>query len=167
MFFAAVHSHMVLYESNCSSVASIKGNGGIMARCPTCGGYLKQEPEFLESPARLSCVSCGWMKYDPNFRKEQPRYFPPDSVDRRIGWQQKNPGYNLYDAKSAAYQLGTSVSHLKDSIRNDSSSPVRGTYHTRWWDHTNSRARNVNPFGNWVCRAPQGHQEGHALEAGN
>jgi hypothetical protein len=95
-----------------------------MARCPTCGGYLKHEPEFLESPARLSCIACGWMRYDPNFRKEQPRYFPPDSVDRRIGWRQENPGYDLYEPKSAAYQLDTTVSHLKDCLRSDSSAPV-------------------------------------------
>jgi hypothetical protein len=64
------------------------------------------------------------MRYDPNFRKEQTRYFPPDSVDRRIGWRQENPGYDLYDPKSAAYQLGTSVSNLKESVRSDPSAPV-------------------------------------------
>jgi hypothetical protein len=64
------------------------------------------------------------MRYDPNFRKEQPRYFPPDSVDRRIGWRQENLGYDLYDPKSAAYQLGTSVGNLKESVRSDSSAPV-------------------------------------------
>jgi hypothetical protein len=64
------------------------------------------------------------MRYDPNFRKEQPRYFPPDSVDRRIGWRQENPGYDLYEPKSAAYQLDTTVSHLKDCVRSDSSAPV-------------------------------------------
>jgi hypothetical protein len=61
---------------------------------------------------------------DPNFRKEKPRYFPPDSVDRRIDWQQQYPGYDLYEPKSAACQLGISVSFLKESIRNDSSTPV-------------------------------------------
>jgi hypothetical protein len=39
---------------------------------------------------------------DPNFRKEKPRYFPSDSVDKRIGWQQENPGFDLYEADSAA-----------------------------------------------------------------
>ena len=95
-----------------------------MARCKICGGYLIYEPEFMETPARYKCIACGWMITDPNFRKEQLRYFPPDSLDRRIGWQQEHPGYDLYEPKSAASQLGIGVTHLKDYIRNDSSAPV-------------------------------------------
>jgi hypothetical protein len=93
-------------------------------RCKIGDGYLIYQPEFMETPARLKCMACGWMLSDPNFSKEKPRYFPPDSVDRRIEWRQKNPGYDLYEAKSAACQLGVSVSYLKDCIRRDSSAPV-------------------------------------------
>jgi hypothetical protein len=64
------------------------------------------------------------MRCDPNFRKEKPRYFPPDSVDRRIEWRQEHPGFDLYEVDSAASQLGIGVSHLKYSIRTDSSAPV-------------------------------------------
>jgi hypothetical protein len=78
----------------------------------------------METPARIKCMACGWMVYDPTFRQEKPRYFPPDSVDKRIGSQKERPGFDLYEADSAAYQLHISVSHLKDSIRNDSSAPV-------------------------------------------
>jgi hypothetical protein len=45
-------------------------------------------------------------------------------VNKRIEWQKENPGYDLYEPKSAAYQLNTSVTHLKYSIRTDSSAPV-------------------------------------------
>jgi hypothetical protein len=68
---------------------------GKMARCPRCGGYLTYEPEFLETPARVKCITCAWMLYDPNFRKEERRYFPTDSVDRRIEWRQQHPGFDL------------------------------------------------------------------------
>jgi hypothetical protein len=114
-----------------------------MARCPQCSGYLVCELEFVETPARLKCTACGWMLYDPNFRKEGPRYFPSDSVDRRIEWRQENPGYDLYEPKSAACQLGISVSFLNDSIREDPSAPVitgRGLIACNtpalqsWWD---------------------------------
>jgi len=115
-------------------------------KCPHCGGFLRQEPEFLEMPGRLTCIMCGWMVSDPNFRKEQPRYFPPDSVDRRIDWQQKHPGCDLYEAQSAASQLGISVSYLKYSIRTDSSAPVLMEWGMlacntpalqAWWDGKN------------------------------
>ena len=77
-----------------------------MARCPICGGYLIYEPEFLENPARIRCVCVRLDAYDPNFRKEEePRYFPSDSVDRRIEWQQVNSGFDLYEPKSGACQL--------------------------------------------------------------
>jgi hypothetical protein len=95
-----------------------------MVRCPVCSGYLQHEAEFLEMPARLTCIGCGWMLSDPNFRKEQPKYFPPDSVDRRIEWRQANPGFDLYEPSSAACQLNTSVSFLKHSIRHDPSAPI-------------------------------------------
>jgi hypothetical protein len=90
--------------------------------CPHCSGYLIHEPELLETPARVKCIVCGWMVYDPSFRKEETRYFPADSTDRRI----ENPGYDLYEPKSAACQLGISVSYLKDSVRNDPSAPIMG-----------------------------------------
>jgi hypothetical protein len=48
------------------------------------------------------------MVYDPNFRKEKARYFPADSTDRRIEWRNENQGYDLYEPKSAACQLGIS-----------------------------------------------------------
>jgi hypothetical protein len=92
--------------------------------CPHCSGYLIHEREFLETLARVRCIVCGWMVSDPNFRKEEARYFPADSTDRRIEWRQQDPGYDLYEPKSAACQLGISVSHLKDSVRNDPSEPV-------------------------------------------
>jgi hypothetical protein len=77
----------------------------------------------------------------PNFRRKQPKY--SDSEDRRIEWQQRNPGYDLYQPKSAACQLGISESHFKDAIRNDPSAPVimgRGLIACNtpalqsWWD---------------------------------
>jgi hypothetical protein len=83
------------------------------------------------------------MLYDPNFRKEEPRYFPSDSVDKRIEWQQEHPGYDLYDPRSAASQLNISVSFLKHSVRHDQSAPVvmgRGFIACNtpalqeWWD---------------------------------
>jgi hypothetical protein len=64
------------------------------------------------------------MMSDPNFRKEPARYFPSDSVDKRVGWQQQHPGFDLYDARSAASQLGISVSFFKESIRRDPAAPV-------------------------------------------
>jgi hypothetical protein len=64
------------------------------------------------------------MVYDPRFRTEEERYFPSDSTDRRIEWRQQNPGYDLYEPKSAACQLKTSVSYLNFSVRNDPAVPV-------------------------------------------
>jgi hypothetical protein len=93
-------------------------------RCPSCGGYLISEPEWLENPARVRCVMGDWAVTDPNFRKEKPSYFPSDAVDRRIEWQQGHPDYDLYDPKSAACQLGISVSFFRESVKSDSSAPV-------------------------------------------
>ena len=101
-----------------------------MARCLQCSGYLMYEPQFIETPARYKCTACGWMLADPNFRNEKPRYFPSESVDKRLGWQKENPGYDLYEPKSAACQLGVSVSHLKDYI---SATP--------WWDNKKHHER--------------------------
>jgi len=83
------------------------------------------------------------MVYDPRFRTEEERYFPSDSTDRRIAWRQENPGYDLYEPKSAACQLKISVSYLKDSFRNDPSAPIKMRWgmiacNTQalqaWWD---------------------------------
>jgi hypothetical protein len=62
---------------------------------------------------------------DPNFRKEEPRYFPSDSVDKRIEWQQANSGFDLYERKSGAAQLRISVSYFNYSVSHDPSAPVR------------------------------------------
>ena len=74
-----------------------------MARCPDpqCGGYLIYEPELAGIAARVRCIACGWMMSDPNFRKEQPSYFPSDVVDKRLGWQMQHPGYDLYFPSSS------------------------------------------------------------------
>jgi hypothetical protein len=61
---------------------------------------------------------------DPNFRKEQPRYFPSDAVDKQIKWKMQHRGYDLYFPKSAAAQLGISVSFLREAVRSDYSAPV-------------------------------------------
>ena len=98
-----------------------------MARCqnPNCGGHLVYEPEFLDTPAQWKCVACTWTLYDPNFRREEERYFPTDSVDRRIEWQQMNPGFDLYEPKSGACQLKISVSYFNYCVRHEPSAPVR------------------------------------------
>jgi hypothetical protein len=95
-----------------------------MSRCPQCSGCLVYEPEFTDTPARLHCIACAWMLYDPNFRKEEARYFPADSTDRRIEWRDEHPGYDLYEPRSAACQLKVSLSFLRYSIRHDRSAPV-------------------------------------------
>jgi hypothetical protein len=95
-----------------------------MARCPQCGGYLSYEPELLETPARITCIACGWMRSDPNFRKEEPRYFPPDRTDKLIEWQQQYPGYDLYYPRSAASQLRISENFFRWSVKNDPAAPV-------------------------------------------
>ena len=114
-----------------------------MQRCPQCSGYLIYEREFTQTPARYYCFACGWMMSDPNFRKEEPRYFPPDKVDRRIEWRNENPGYDLYEPRSAACQLGISVSFLRYTIKHDPAAPVvigRGVIACNtpalqeWWD---------------------------------
>ncbi len=119
-----------------------------MARCQNlhCGGYLIYEPELADTAARLKCIACGWMLSDPNFRKEQPRFFPAERVDKRIGWQQQHPGYDLYYPRSAAAQLGISESFFRESLRKDSQAPVimgRGMIACNtpalqeWWDSKN------------------------------
>ena len=97
-----------------------------MARCPDpqCGGYLIYEPELAGIAARVKCMACGWMRSDPNFRKEKPTYFPSDSIDKRIEWTMQNSGFDLYDPRSAAAQLGISLSFFRESVRSDSSAPV-------------------------------------------
>lgn len=121
-----------------------------MPRCPVCSGYLQYEPEFMDTPARVKCMVCGWMLYDPSFREEGARYFPPDSTDRRIEWQQEHPGYDLYEPKSAACQLNISVSFLRCSIKHDPSAPVitgRGMIACNtpelqsWWDGKRHQGR--------------------------
>jgi len=105
--------------------------------------FLQYEPEFTETPARVRCIACGWMVSDPNFRKEEPRYFPSDSVDKRIECWQENPGYDLYEPNRTACQLGISVSFFRYSIRKDPAAPVimgRGLIACNaaalqsWWD---------------------------------
>jgi hypothetical protein len=89
-----------------------------------------------------ACKAKVWMLYDPNFRKEKQRYFPPDRADRRIEWRQANPGSDLYEPSSAACQLNISVSFLKYSVRNDPLAPMimgRGmiacnTPALQWWN---------------------------------
>ena len=116
-----------------------------MARCPNpqCGGYVIYEPELGGTPARLKCISCGWMHSDPNFRKEQPSYFPTELEDKRFGWQMEHPGYDLYFPSSAAAQLGISVSFFRESVRKHPEAPVimgRGMIACntpalqKWWD---------------------------------
>ena len=95
-----------------------------MARCPSCEGCLVHEPELLETPARYKCVACAWMVSDPNFRKELPRYFPPDRTDKMIGWMQQNSGYDLYYPRSAAAQLGISESFFTWSVKHAPAAPV-------------------------------------------
>jgi hypothetical protein len=83
------------------------------------------------------------MLSDPNFRKEQPSFFPSELVDKRIGWQMEHPGYDLYFPSSAAAQLRISVSFLRESVKKDLEAPViwgRGMIACntetlqRWWD---------------------------------
>ena len=61
---------------------------------------------------------------DPNFRKEELRYFPPDRTDKMIEWQQLYPSYDLYYPRSAAAQLGISDSFFRSSVKSDSGAPV-------------------------------------------
>jgi hypothetical protein len=86
------------------------------------------------------------MVSDPSFRKEQPRYFPPDRTDKLIEWQQQNSSYDLYSARSAAAQLGVSESFFRYSVKADSAAPVimgRGMIACNtpalqaWWDNKN------------------------------
>jgi hypothetical protein len=86
------------------------------------------------------------MRYDPNFRKEEPRYFPPHRTDRRIEWTQENSGYDLFEPRSAAAQLGVSLTYFNDAVRNDPAAPVirgRGLIACNtpalqdWWDGKN------------------------------
>jgi hypothetical protein len=86
------------------------------------------------------------MVYDPRFRTEEERYFPSDSTDRRIAWRQENPGYDLYEPKSAACQLKISVSFLRYNMKHDPAAPIvsgRGVIACNtpalqeWWDGKN------------------------------
>jgi len=70
-------------------------------------------------------MACGWMVSDPNFRKEELRYFPADSGNRQIEWLQVNSGFDLYEPKSGACQLGISRSYFNYSVKHDPSAPVR------------------------------------------
>ena len=56
------------------------------------------------------------MVCDPNFRKEKPTYFPSDLVDKQIEWTMQNSGFDLYDPRSAAAQLGISLSFFRESV---------------------------------------------------
>ena len=116
-----------------------------MARCHNlnCRGYLIYEREFLDSPAQLRCVACEWTVCDPTFRREEPRYFPSEAEDKKIGWRQEHPCYDLYYPSSAACQLGISTSFFRYSVKRDPSAPVivgRGVIACntetlqRWWD---------------------------------
>jgi len=91
-------------------------------------------------------MACGWMRSDPKFRKEQPRYFPTELMDKRIGWKMEHPGYDLYFPRSAAAQLHISESFFRESVKSDSSAPVimgRGMIACntpalqKWWDGKN------------------------------
>ena len=115
----------------------------LMARYRDCGGYLIYEPEVAKTAARVKCVACGWMRSDPNFRKEEPTYFPPDRIDKQIEWTMQNSGFDLYDSGSAAAQLGISESFFRESVRKDPKAPVitgRGMIACntptlqQWWD---------------------------------
>ena len=86
-------------------------------RCPQCSGYLRHEPELLKTPARLTCILCGWMMSDAKFRKELPRYFPPDKTDKMIEWQKQHRDYDFYYPRRSAAQLGISESFFKYSVR--------------------------------------------------
>ena len=44
-------------------------------RCPLCGGYLINEPEWLGNPARVRCIMGDWAVTDPNFRKNSRHIF--------------------------------------------------------------------------------------------
>jgi len=46
-----------------------------MTRCPECNGYLVYEPEFLEIPARVKCMACGWMVSDPKLQEGRTEVF--------------------------------------------------------------------------------------------
>ena len=60
----------------------------------------------------------------PEIPKKGIEYFPSDKTDRRIEWKQENPGYGLYEPRSAACQLGISLSYFRYSVRNDATTPV-------------------------------------------
>jgi hypothetical protein len=100
----------------------------------------------MESPARIHCIACAWMVYDPNFRKEEARYFPSDRTDRRIEWRNENRGYDLYEPRSVACQLRITVGTLRKSVIDDPAAPVilgRGLIACNtpalqsWWDGKN------------------------------
>src|SRR2546426_7088365 len=48
---------------------------------------IRRPPRSTLFPYTTLFRSCAWMLYDPRFRKEEPRYFPSDRMDRRIEWR--------------------------------------------------------------------------------
>jgi hypothetical protein len=78
-------------------------------------GLLIYEREFLHDLARIICR----MRVD-EVRKKGPRYFPPNSTDRRIEWIQENPRLCLVRAQKLSRTRGISLSHFNDAVRNDS-----------------------------------------------
>ena len=67
-------------------------------------------------------------------------------IDKRIEWQQVNSGFDLYEPKSRACQLGISVSYFNYSVKHDPSAPVRmgrgmiacnTPALQEWWDSKN------------------------------
>ena len=123
--FFCCHSCMVWYYTRAFILLSreLSEMEETMPRCPQCGGYLSYEPEILETPARLWCIACGWMLDDPNFRKEKPRYFPSDSMDKRIEWRQSIRDM-ISTSRKALLVSWNQRQFLKYSIRQDRSAPV-------------------------------------------
>ena len=96
-----------------------------MPRCQNdkCGAALIYEPEFLDTPARWICKACGWMVSDPNFRKEQPRYFPTDQWIGRSA-EKRNSRDTTFIAPEAPGQLHISGSFFRESVKKDPKAPV-------------------------------------------
>ena len=100
-----------------------------MGRCPNCNGLLIYEAEPWSQWARIKCSKCGWSRDDPNFGNEKPSFFPTDSVDRRIEWQQEHPGFDLYEPKKRGMPARNQreVSELLRQTR-----PVSAGDHRAW-----------------------------------
>jgi hypothetical protein len=80
---------------------------------------------------------------DQTSRKKKPTYFPSDLVDKQIEWTMQNSGFDLYDPRSAAAQLGISLNFFRESVKKDPKALVicgRGMIACnmetlqRWWD---------------------------------